>query len=61
MCWDIHVDLNTCERGKDSFKIVKSTFNTSKGECLCLLRIIFIYDKKQNYLGNSKRQIEIII
>lgn len=58
---NIHVDLNTCERGKDSFKIVKSTFNTSKGECLCLLRIIFIYDKKQNYLGNSKRLIEIII
>lgn len=58
---NINIDLNTCQIGKDGFKIVKGTFNSSNGSNIFLLRIIFIYNEKQNYLGNNKRQIEIII
>ena len=58
---NINIDLNTCQRGKDGFKLVEGNFNSSNGNNICLLRIIFIYNKKQNYLGNNKRLIEIII
>tara|TARA_Y100000991_G_C21947775_1_gene338250 strand:+ start:198 stop:1367 length:1170 start_codon:yes stop_codon:yes gene_type:complete len=57
----ICIDLNICETGKDGFKIVKGSFNSGIGDAICLLRIIFIYDKEQNYLGNNKRKIELII
>lgn len=55
------LNLNTFDIYKDGFRKINLTLNSNTGNNEFNLKLIFLYNGKQNYIGNKNRYIEFII